>query len=68
MRTLSEKLVKIQFFKFLWNPSGFGLTQRANMWMVGKREKGELWKKNVRFFFHSVVYWNHILGGVHDMI
>ena len=34
MRTLSEKIVKIQFFKFLWNPSGFGLTQRENMWTV----------------------------------
>ena len=41
MRTLSEKIVKIQFFKFLWNPSGFGLTQRENMWIVGKRERGE---------------------------
>ncbi|BAT97864.1 hypothetical protein VIGAN_09143500 [Vigna angularis var. angularis] len=34
-------------------------------WMVGKRGK-RCGRRT--FVFHSVVYWNHILGGVHAMI
>lgn len=64
MRTLEKRLKKFFFFlifmesKWLWcDPKG--------RWMVGKT--GERCGRRT-FVFHSVVYWNHILGGVHAMI